>query len=48
MTGGPKRLPFTVPPLVFSALKVRLFILEVHSFVSFCHDVDHSKLRLTS
>lgn len=22
MTGGPKRLPFTVPSLVFSALKV--------------------------
>ena len=22
LTGGPKRLPFTVPPLVFSCLKV--------------------------
>lgn len=25
MAGGPKRLPFTVPPLVFSALKVCSF-----------------------
>lgn len=25
MTGGPKRLSFTVPPFVFSALKVWIF-----------------------
>lgn len=27
LTGGPKRLPFTVPPLMFSSLKVWLTIL---------------------
>ena len=26
MTGGHRRLPFTVPPLVFSALKVPLCV----------------------
>lgn len=36
MAGGPKRLPFTVPPLVFSALKVSFFQnQELKSFVGY-------------
>lgn len=28
MTGGPKRLPYTVPPLIFSALRVCLLLFQ--------------------
>lgn len=46
--GGPKRLPFTLPPLIFSALKVQvvhlsdLFLLRGRSFLTsgyICTDV---------
>ena len=30
--GGPKRLPFTLPPLIFAALKVAVFH-KTYSFV---------------
>lgn len=33
LTGGPKRLPFTVPPLVFSALKV-CCLFAYHMYVT--------------
>lgn len=28
MSGGPRRLPFTIPPLVFSALRVCMFLVS--------------------
>lgn len=37
MSGGPKRLPFTVPPLVFSALGVCLFVLLIVAYYCFLY-----------
>lgn len=36
MTGGPKRLLFTVPPLVFSALRVSFFYFQLVSLLYQC------------
>lgn len=38
MSGGPRRLPFTIPPLVFSALRVCMFLVSraPHFFVFLC------------